>query len=566
SLLPAGTWLHTYSSRLQVDSLVADVHALAADGSVVRFAKGATADAWVSTESGDTLNRTSATDPTAVVWELQRQWENTRETYDHNGKLLKITARNGWMTSLVYNASGQLQSVSNAFGRQLGFTWDANGFLATLTAPGGDITRYTHDTQGNLLTVTWPDGNIKRYHYEDGRFPRALTGITDETGQRIGSYTYDAQGRVSETQRASGVDRLQFSYGQDVSGAPQTTITDFSTGTPTTRTHRFTLQGRVLRPAGASAPCPLCGSTAQAITYDEAGRKLRELQHDGSVVFYKYNERGLETERATFPASFATATTRPGLARATSVVSTQWHATWSLPRTVAEPSRLSEYTYNQRGITSLTTRSTTDTTGAAKFTATPTGPVSTTEYNYNAQHLNTRITELTDGVQSQQWTLAYNELGDLTRITEVTKAQSATISQYTSDGRVLRGKTDQGVDISITYSLRGAITQITRGTQTVRFAYNPAGSLIQVRTPDNQVIDYVLDAAQSVIDMRLNGVSITPQMLTQADYPDTVLKAHLAMARQWLTTLSTTDITGARKSSGADQIHGELQTLPHVLG
>jgi len=53
-----------------------------------------------------------------------------------------------------------------------------------------------------------------------------------------------------------------------------------------------------------------------------AGRKL---QHDGSVVFYKYNERGLETERATFPTSFATATTRQGLARAISVVSIQWH-------------------------------------------------------------------------------------------------------------------------------------------------------------------------------------------------------------------------------------------------
>lgn len=373
SMLPAGTWLHTYSSRLQIDSLVADVHALAADGGVVRFAKGATADAWVSTESGDTLSRTPATDPSSVVWELQRQRDNIRETYDHTGKLLKITARNGWVTSLVYNASGQLQSVSNAFGRQLGFTWDANGFLATLTAPGGDTTRYSHDAQGNLLSVTWPDGNIKRYHYEDGRFPRALTGITDETGQRIGSYTYDAQGRVSETQRASGVDRLQFSYGQDAAGAPQTTITDFSSGTPTTRTYNFVQQGRVLRPSGVSSPCPLCGSTARSTQYDAAGRKIREVSHDGSVIFYTYNAAGQEAERATFPASFSSAATRPALSNATSVVSTMWHGTWNLPVRIAEPGRSTTYSYSNQALAATSTYATTDTTGALKFNGTAKG-------------------------------------------------------------------------------------------------------------------------------------------------------------------------------------------------
>lgn len=53
--------------------------------------------------------------------------------------------------------------------------------------------------------------------------------------------------------------------------------------------------------------------------------KLCELQHDRSVVFYKYNERGLEIERATFSANWATATTRPCTAKATVVMSIQWH-------------------------------------------------------------------------------------------------------------------------------------------------------------------------------------------------------------------------------------------------
>jgi YD repeat-containing protein len=177
AMLPNGTWLHSFSGRLQIDPLVSDVHAMAGDGSVVRFSPGATADTWTSTESADTLTRVPAATPTAVTWELLRLKSNTRETYDHTGRLLKTTARNGWITALTYNVAGQLQTVSNAFGRQLSFSFDSNGFLATLTAPGGEITRFGHDAQGNLLTITWPDGNIKRYHYEDSRFPRALTGI-----------------------------------------------------------------------------------------------------------------------------------------------------------------------------------------------------------------------------------------------------------------------------------------------------------------------------------------------------------------------------------------------------
>ncbi|MDZ4100211.1 MAG: DUF6531 domain-containing protein [Hydrogenophaga sp.] len=498
----ANGWLHSYSARLYQPALSTSAYALRPSGEIVRFTKNAATATWQSENGELQLSEQSDAAGVPTGWRLTQRSDNSSEIFDKTGRLTHIEARNGWKHTLGYNTNSQLESVTNHFGRRLTLAYDSAGRLTSMTTPGGDITRYTHDTQGNLLTVTWPDGNIKRYHYEDSRFPRALTGITDETGQRIGSYTYDAQGRVSETQRASGVDRLQFSYGQDASGAPQTTVTDFSTGTPTTRTHRFTLQGRVLRPAGASAPCPLCGSTAQTITYDEAGRKLRELQHDGSVVFYKHNERGLQTERATFPSSFATATTRPGLARATSVVSTQWHATWSLPRRVAEPGRITEYTYNQRGITSLSSQATTDTTGAAKFTSTPTGPLSSTEYNYNAQHFNTRITELTDGVQTQQWTLAYNELGDLTRITDVTAGNAVTRLTNDSQGRVTRMNASNGAVASFNANSRGQMTAAFTPGGNVTYTYDARNLINEIRFSDGRWVRYSYNTAQKLIEIR----------------------------------------------------------------
>jgi len=133
-------------------------------------------------------------------------------------------------------------------------------------------------------------------------------------------------------------------------------------------------------------------------------------------------------------------TTRPGLARATSVVSTQWHATWSLPRRVAEPGRITEYTHNQRGITSLSTQA-------------------TTQYTYNANNLNTSITELTDGVQTQRWTLAYNTLGDLISITDATGGnQSATLTNDTQ-GRLTRISASNGAVASYTWNVHGQLAQ-----------------------------------------------------------------------------------------------------------
>ncbi|MEN0108857.1 MAG: hypothetical protein AAGC84_20890, partial [Pseudomonas sp.] len=437
---------------------------------------------WSSSETRSPLVESRNAQGVSTGFQLLDFSNDSTETYDAAGKLLSIRQRNGWTTTLQYNAQQHLASVTNHFGRQLTFTHDSSGRMTSMTAPGGEITHYVYDTVGNLTSVTWPDGNIKRYHYEDSRHPRALTGITDETGQRIGNYTYDAQGRVIETQRAGGVDRYQFAYSQGANGLPQTRVTDFSTGSPTSRTYNFITQGRVLRPAAVSAPCPLCGITAQATQYDASGLKTRELQHDGSVVFYQHNTRGLETERATFPPSFASASTRPALSNATSVVSTQWHATWNLPTQIAQPGQISSYGHDASGmLTGLSTVATTDTTGAAGFSATPTGPVSTTQYAYNADRLNTGITEFTDGVQTQRWNMAYNAMGDLISITDVTAGnQSATIT-HDAQGRLTRIGASNGAVASYTWDVHGQLVVAAMPGFTATLTYGSRKLLTEVR-------------------------------------------------------------------------------------
>ena len=247
--------------------------------------------------------------------------------------------------------------MKNQFGRELRLVYDATGRPAQLLPPGAvkdgapnteqSPIRYGYDAVGNLASVTWQDGSTKRYHREDARWPNAVTGLTDEAGTSgAANYAYDAQGRATQSER--GGDRYLFSYG----GYPGTTGSQTYVTAPdgATRTYTYEVAGGVIRPTTVSAPCPACGSTFQATTYNAAGQPIKQIAHDGSVAFTAYDAKGRETERASFPASFNTATTRPALASASKVVSTKWHATFNLPTQVAEPNKTTANTYNSKGM------------------------------------------------------------------------------------------------------------------------------------------------------------------------------------------------------------------------
>jgi len=406
----SGGWkLNWHAALSQVSAT--EIRAFRPNGTTVAFAAQATTPVTWLAQGGsrDTLSEVlDAATGQRAGWTLKAFADDSTETYDTQGRLQSLTVRNGWVTTLAYDTAARLASVRNPFGSQLTFAYDGAGRITTLTAPGGEITRYDYDAHSNLSTVTWPDGHLRRYHYEDPRFPKALTGVTDELGVRIGSYAYDAQGRVSESAKAGGAERITLAY----PAAEQTVVTD-STGS---RTYTFANQGGVLRPTAVSAPCSLCGTTAQATAYDASGNKTREVAHDGAVTFYKYNERGQEIERATYPASYNTSATRPALSKASAVTSTQWHASFNLPRQVAEPGKISAWAYNAKGmLTGSSWVATTDATGAQKFAAAKTASTYATGWGYNASSLNTSIVEKTDGVETQRWTMAYSAAGDLSR-------------------------------------------------------------------------------------------------------------------------------------------------------
>lgn len=435
---------------------------------------------WRSVDARNVVIQTFDSAGQKTGWVAQNPADDRIETYNKEGQLLSIKQRNGWVTSMQYDTNRKLVSVTNQFGKRLVFGYDSAGRMASVTTPQGAITRYGYDSAGNLTSITLPDDNIKRFHYEDSRFARALTGITDESGTRVGTYAYDAQGRIAETKRADGADRFQFSYANGPLGQ-RTQVTDFSSGIAASRTYDFVAQGQYLRPAAVSAPCAQCGNTALSTQYDAQGNKTREVAHDGTITFYAYNAKGQEIERAVFPAQYKTSTTRPALGSASAVTSTWWSTTWNLPTYVAQPGRYSTYTYNANGmLTGYSTVATTDATGAAKFSPVKSGPVRATSYGYDANNFNTSVVELIDSVEKQRWTLAYDTLGGLSAITDVTGAQSATLSND-ANGRLTYLSASNGAAASFAWNANGQMTAATLPDYNATFIYTAQKRLAEVR-------------------------------------------------------------------------------------
>ncbi len=179
-------------------------------------------NAWSTTVRHD-IYYVLTTDGT--YWYLKSP-DDTVDKFDNTGRLLTTTQRGGYTQTFTYDGSGNNTSVADSLGRQISFTYSAAGLATSLTDANGKITQYTYldrspgvgpSSLAVLQTVVFPASlgtPTVTYLYEKSdainRF--ALTGITDENGNRFATWTYDSQGRTTSSQHAGGADLTTVSY------------------------------------------------------------------------------------------------------------------------------------------------------------------------------------------------------------------------------------------------------------------------------------------------------------------------------------------------------------------
>ena len=279
--------------------------------------------------------------------------DDTVEEYNNDegnvGRPIAITTRNGLTTTLEYDLTiaegfdgldNSLDRVTDAYGRTLTFHYNANGNLITVKDPAGNDINYTRDVNENLVSVSYPDGTpadpndnpTRIYHYEDSRFEHALTGITDETGNRFANFAYDNEGRAILTEHAGGADRFDLVYNADGT----TTVTDAQGNV---QTHHFETLFDVVRAGQIDGDiCSTCGGQNQMTTYDANGFVASRTDFNGNQTTFINNSRGLETSRTE-------AVGKPE----ERTISTEWHPTFRLLTKITEPGKITNFTYDAQG-------------------------------------------------------------------------------------------------------------------------------------------------------------------------------------------------------------------------
>lgn len=319
-----GSWRHNYSEKLTITdySNVKKITLSFADGRGTSF-----------TESGNTI--ISAPTELGKLSKIANGYQYVspfNDIYDFNelGALTRTVNNNG----LVHNIkqiSDTEHSVSDSFGKSITFTQDKNGQPLSVKTSDGRKVIYDYDTQERLIKVT-QNGRTKTYHYEDSKFPRALTGITDERGVRYATWTYDASGRANSSSHDGGKDKISITYNSDT----QTTYTN-----PLNRTYIYTYQvidgvKKITKIQGnASSMCPAIGSSYE---YDAKGLVTLMTNGRGIKTKYEYNTKGQEISRIV------------GFGSANALtIKTTWDNSFNLPKTETYPDKTITYDYDGNG-------------------------------------------------------------------------------------------------------------------------------------------------------------------------------------------------------------------------
>ena len=228
-------------------------------------------------------------------------WPDQRNLtlYYRSRRLHSVTDETGRVLRLNYYAGGRAGMLNSYDRNRFG---EMPGHLASLTLPDGSEIHYDYDNLRNLTRARFSDNTSREYHYEDETYPNHLTGLTDRTGVRFASWSYDEHGRAISSEHADGVEKVTLSYpspAQVAEGGVVQTIVTNSLGYESQYTWqqpRGESQPRLLASSGAG--CATCAETGYGYVYDEQGRLLKSTKTGlgntvgSGYIDYRYDEQG----------------------------------------------------------------------------------------------------------------------------------------------------------------------------------------------------------------------------------------------------------------------------------
>ena len=272
-------WSRSYATRLEIDPARETIYLDADDGQRVRFDKAL--DGSYGGPAGTKATLVPAADGGFTV----RRRDQLRYDFDTDGRLLKMTDRNGQSVRLAYGTDGQLATVTDTAGREIAFSHDGAGKLTKVTLPDGRYVGYGYDA-GRLASVTDVRGGETNYAYDAaGR----LRLITDQLGHTVVRNVYGSDGRVTDQYDARDKHTTFF-----WDAASQTSLTTDAAGNQYTDEYRGYY---LLRKSE--------GPQRTSYGYDEAGNLIWTEDGAGNRTAMTYDSTGnMLTRTAPSPLSY----------------------------------------------------------------------------------------------------------------------------------------------------------------------------------------------------------------------------------------------------------------------
>jgi YD repeat-containing protein len=453
-------WVNNWQRRLDLLGAKASVpHVVAYRGDQQALMFKWVGGAWV-VPGNRWLKLTKAGDG---YFYLKDELLGTTEAYsDTTGKFYSETTRTGVIRKVIYDGRQRLSVIAQwpadnviaGTATSIRVEYDSNDRIVTLVDPLGMPTEYAYDGKGNLASVTAPYGHVRQYLYEDARFPNALTGVKDESGSRVATWTYDSSGRALSVSHPDTTRNVSLNYG------PGFTMLSDMTG-------RSTYTFDVLdtrRPRSIATP----GGTVSR-TWDGAGNLQQRQTPDGGVQ-YTWDSANRPTKAVATVAGKKTVTT------------IEYNDDSSLrPHLVATPGKVRAFVYDSRGnVTGYAERATTDLTGEQGLQAGGTGNQMTVGARYDDVGRLLSATVIQDGQKLEDWTYTYDVRGNIATTRDAVSGWTMRTLERNAANRATQIAGNSG-QASIAYDERGRVKS---------FQYNEPASSVNGGLSRVLAIDY----------------------------------------------------------------------------
>ena len=423
--------------------------------------------------------------PYTITGNLNDGWLLTMSSgieheYDTDGLLKTIRKSEKLFLTFSYDGDYQLTSVAHSLGGQINFTYKENDnrtLIDTVTLPNNVVLTYLYGNLNNVVGIETAQPNGEKttrvYHYENTLHPYALTGITDENGNRYATWTYDDRGyAISSAHGISGdQDLFRFNYDDELA-----TVVTNPLGKQTIY-HYEMLNGMKRLVDVEGVPSNSCAGANRNYTYYGNGLVRTQTDWQGNQTYFEYDStRGLKTKVIRgYQTEFAQTTEY------------SWHETFDKPVRIVDGGEVTNITYNEDG----------------NPTEVDYYGVSKTSITYNELGLKSIV----DGPRidvNDLTTYEYTELGLLKSVTNAL-GHKVEFKDHNVQGLPETLVDANGSVTQYQYDNRGNTTQITQvtdqGNITTVYEYDSVGLLVKVSFADQTTLSFSYDDAYRRTDI-----------------------------------------------------------------